>query len=414
MTFSCHADDKCLDDKCPSFVKYDDDGLCIATVDDFVCVHVTTFLQADARFVIPDYVARGANNFFIRRARFIVEGRVGSGFSFRMTPDFALGGSTHLFDAWIQYAYNPDCGVRLGKMRPPLGLERLAQEGDLKFIQRGLPSNLVPIREIGVMLCGALDEKRLEYEVGVFNGAPDLGLSVADSNNAKDIQARFFVLPFKKTHWKVLDDLGFGCAGSWGVHSCGDCLDGSELPVYFTPALLVLFRYRPTCVADGSQWRIIPQGYWYYGPWGVLFECALSSLKVKERILQVERPIVNKAWQLQFSYELTGEKDSFGRIIPLTTFDLCKGTWGAFEFVARCQEMFIDPEAFPLFADPRCSSQAIRSAGIGLNWYPNLYVKISADYEVSSFKRGARDSSARDNRNRPVEQLLLFQGQVRF
>lgn len=396
-----------------SFVKCDKDGFCITSTDDFFCISVTTLLQADARFVIPDYIARGANNFFIRRARFIIDGRVGSGFSYRLTPDFSLGGSTHLFDAWIHYAFSPGLGLRFGKVRPPLGLERLLNEGDLKFIQRGLPSNLVPIREIGIMVCGDVYDKRLEYEIGIFNGTHDLGLSVSDNNNAKDLEARFFFFPFKKAYSSVLDNLAFGCGGSWGVHSGGNCIagdcDGPELPLYITPGFLLLFRYRPFCVADGAQWRLIPQGYWYYGPWGLLWECALSSLKVKNKEFDIETPISNKAWQIQFSYEITGEKNSFGRIIPLTTFDLCKGTWGGFEFVARYQEMFIDPDAFPIYADPDFSVQTIRSAGIGFNWYPNVFVKISADYELSRFKRGAPDGH-----DRTVEHLFLFQGQVRF
>ncbi|MEJ1972215.1 MAG: hypothetical protein WDM96_07005 [Lacunisphaera sp.] len=49
---------------------------------------------------------------------------------------------------------------------------------------------------------------------------------------------------------------------------------------------------------------------------------------------------------------LTGENSSYNGVVPATDFNLSKGTWGAFEVVARYANLKIDDSAFPLFASP--------------------------------------------------------------
>ena len=197
------------------------------------------------------------NTFFLRRARPIVEATVGKYFGFRIMPDFAQG-QTVLFDAYGDVNLTPAFAVRLGKFKPPVGLERLQSATDIVFAERGLPTNLVPNRDIGLQLGGDIHSGVLNYAVGVFNGVVDLGNGDGDLNDSKDLDARVFLQPITQGSLK---GLGIGIAATTGTEQGG--LSGttlsSGLPSYRSPGQQTVFRYRVdaaaplnSVIADGS------------------------------------------------------------------------------------------------------------------------------------------------------------------
>jgi phosphate-selective porin OprO/OprP len=160
--------------------------------------------------------------------------------------------------------------------------------------------------------------------VGVFDGSPDgqsngvivAGAGVAaptvnsDSDNNKDVDARLFAQPFKNEAGSPLKGLGFGISAT----------DGRELPAsgltgYKTEtAADTAFTYNATTsVIQGETWRVSPQAYYYYGPFGFLGEYALSTIHARPdpRRANNEEQIQNKAWQLTAGYVLTGEDASY-------------------------------------------------------------------------------------------------------
>ena len=60
---------------------------------------------------------------------------------------------------------------------------------------------------------------------------------------------------------------------------------GGSLPGYFTDGQQQFFAYNPAdkavVVADDNHWRLSPQAYYYYGPFGLLGEYAISDQEVK-------------------------------------------------------------------------------------------------------------------------------------
>jgi hypothetical protein len=108
----------------------------------------------------------------------------------------------------------------------------------------------------------------LVYQIGVFNGVPDLASGGDDLSDAKDFAARVFVQPFKSGSFRPL---GFGIAGSTGFERGSPTASG--LPSYRTPGQQTLFRYNSSTTtpagnvfANGKRTRISPQGYFYSGP----------------------------------------------------------------------------------------------------------------------------------------------------
>ncbi|MFI5321418.1 MAG: porin, partial [Myxococcota bacterium] len=148
--------------------------------------------------------------FQVSRARPIIEGTLLENIDFRLMPDFA-GGSPTLFDAYINLRYLPEAQLQIGKYKAPIGLERLQSATANSFVERGLPTFLVPTRDLGLQVWGELREGLVSYAVGVFNGARDSGnadVGDIDSNDAKDVAARVFTQPFLETNWEALRGLG--------------------------------------------------------------------------------------------------------------------------------------------------------------------------------------------------------------
>lgn len=368
------------------------DGFSIKSADGRYVLRLRGYAQADGRFFGGDEAKAVANTFFLRRVRPILEATVGKYLGFRIMPDFAQG-QTVLYDAYGDITLAPAFAVRLGKFKPPVGLERLQSATDVSFAERGLPTNLVPNRDIGLQLGGDVQAGVLSYAVGVFNGVVDQGNGDGDLNDSKDIDARLFLQPIAGGS---LHGLGFGVAATTGTEQGG--LSGttlsSGLPSYRSPGQQTVFRYRAdpalplnSVIADGQRSRLVPQGYFYTGPLGLQGEYALSRQEV--RLGPSTAELTHKAWQASGSIFLTGEKAGFRGPTPKRVFDPAANGFGALELVARYGELDIDDDAFPIFASASSSITKEKSAGVGLNWYLNKQIKVVVDYEHTTFDGGA-------------------------
>jgi|1185.fasta_scaffold10387_2 phosphate-selective porin OprO/OprP len=370
------------------------DGFSIKSADGKYVLKLRGYAQADGRFFGGDDSKAVPNTLFLRRARPILEATVGKYFGFRIMPDFAQG-QTVLFDAYGDVNLTPAFAVRLGKFKPPVGLERLQSATDVVFAERGLPTNLVPNRDIGFQLGGDIHGGVLSYAVGVFNGVPDLGNGDGDLNDSKDLDARVFLQPITKGSLK---GLGIGIAGTTGTEQGG--LSGttlsSGLPAYRSPGQQTVFRYRTdvavplnSVLANGRRSRLVPQGYFYSGPFGIQSEYAVSRQEV--RLGPSAAELTHTAWQASGSFFLTGEKAGFRSPTPKKVFDPSQKGFGALELVARYGELDVDDDAFPTFASPTSAITKEKSAGVGLNWYLNKQIKVAVNYEHTAFDGGAAD-----------------------
>ena len=90
--------------------------------------------------------------------------------------------------------------------------------------------------------------------------------------------------------------------------------------------------------ANGKRTRYSPQGYWYWGPFGALFEYVNSQSKYEIAPSTQTQVGDNEAWQIALSYVITGENNSFKGITPRSPFRPDEGTWGAWEVALRYGE----------------------------------------------------------------------------
>src|SRR5262249_11988261 len=118
---------------------------------------------------------------------------------------------------YVDANYIPEAKLRIGKFKPPVGIERLQGAPYISFIERAQPTNLVPNRDFGVQWFGELLNGTFSYQLALVNGAPDNSNPTSvDINDDKDFDGRIFAIPFKDSDIDALRGLGFGFAGSYG------------------------------------------------------------------------------------------------------------------------------------------------------------------------------------------------------
>ena len=421
-------------------------GLVVSTSDGNFELNLRGLVQFDGRLWLADNRDDDTNALLLRRVRTSVEGTVYRNFYFRLLPDFA-GNAVTLLDAYGEWRQFPFARLGFGKMKVPLGLEFLASAADLGFIERGLPRNLIPNRDYGVVLTGDLFGEHLNYTAGVFNGVQDLANSAAaDNNDDKDFVGRLFALPFRNWYGP-LQGLGIGISGSYGKEefSLSSNALTPALGSYVTPGQQRFFRYRSTgasanvvdvdgktvnvplttalantTVADGTRYRIMPQAYWYWRQFGLLGEYVQSAQEVASNAHR--DTLANNAWQVQCYWVLSGEDASYRGVKPAHNFDPLRNGWGAWELVARFSDLQIDKDAFrgvsssgadTAFADPRQSAQRASAWALGVNWYLNRNFKLNLNYENTWFNSGG-GGSTRAPLDRETERVLLTRFQLAY
>jgi phosphate-selective porin OprO and OprP len=383
------------------------DGFGLKSADGKYALRLRGYFQSDGRIYPGTDVSAGVDNLLIRRARPIIEATVGRYFDFRLMPDFG-GASPTIFDAYWDGKFAPQFTVRAGKFKPPVGLERLQSATDISFAERGLPTNLVPSRDVGFQIAGDISEGVLAYQVGVFNGVPDLANGGDDLSDAKDFAARVFVQPFRTGS---LRGLGLGIGGSTGIERGSTTATG--LPTYRTPGQQTLFRYNSssttpanTVFANGKRQRLSPQGYFYTGPFGLLGEYVITRNAVSRAGDTAE--LEHTAWQTIGSFFLTGEAAGFRSPTPKKPFDLKEGGFGALEVVARYGQLNLDEASFPTYASSTASAQQAKAWGVGLNWHFTRAVKLVVNYERTTFTGGATTG------DREAENAVITRFQTSF
>lgn len=358
-------------------------GLWFSTHDESTHLQVHGYVQADDRMFSADTQGEELDTFLFRRLRPLFEGSLFNQVDFRFMPDFGQN-NPQVQEAYLELKTLPFAKLRVGKFKEPIGLEVLQQDRNLKFPERSIASDLVPLRYIGAQLSGSLFKNSITYEGGYFDGSSDGSNGVftqwAQGNEGV---GRVFVRPFAATGVSVLHDLGFGVGGSSG--SQHGAIAGLK-----TVGQTSFFKYSSGAVADGQHERISPQAYYYAGPFGLMGEYTLSSQDVLNK--GAIGKFTNQAWQAQGSILLTGEKNSYGAIRPRNSFEPNRGFrhMGAVELAARYAQLDIDGLAFAGgFAKTTTAAQQAKETGIGVNWYLNQYVKLATDYEHTNFRMAA-------------------------
>jgi phosphate-selective porin OprO/OprP len=372
------------------FITAGAEGFSLQSADTNFILNLHGFAQVDAR----DYLRSSPNKdtFTIRRMRAIASGSVYHDYEYYLQPDFgsAISSTTtnnaFLQDAYVNFHHWDAFQVQVGKFKEPVSMEVLPLDQYLWFLERGFPTELAPNRDVGVDVHGILWNGALTYAAGAFNGVPDGGsgdVEVAD--NDKDAVVRVIAAPFKNTQIAPLQNFAFGLGSSYGFQA------GTATPTFGTVARQTFFGYSTNVSEAGQHLRLDPQGSYYWGPFCMYWEYAISDEKFKVASGKTTHSAYfeNTGWDVVGSWYLTGESNVFG-VLPEVQrpFGIGNPGWGAWQLAARFGQISLDPAAFPLYATST-SAKGATSWSLALNWYLNHNVKCIFEYDQTYFNGGS-------------------------
>jgi phosphate-selective porin OprO/OprP len=404
------------------------DGFNLSSAKGDFAVQLKGIVQMDSRTFFNEPGVVGNDSLLMRRIRPVLQGTVFRDFDFLFVPDFAPTAGPTIFDAYVNYRYSPALQFQAGKYKVPVGLEQLVPDRDTLFNERSLVTALVPNRDVGFELHGDLFGGRASYAAGIFNGTSD-GANSANADFADDraFAGRLFFQPFKQASAPAMQGFGFGAAGSYETMSAPNtaglpATTGGTLPGYFTAGQQQFFAYNPAdkavVMADREHWRISPQAYYCFGPFGLLGEYIITDQNVRRTGVAPfsSAHLQNTAWDVAASWVLTGEDAAYsGGVIPRRPFNPREGSWGALQLVGRYEVLDIDPAAFPSFADQTTSARSAAAWSVGLNWYLNRNLMVKTSFSHTAFTGGGGvGASAPATVTRKPENVLFTRIQLAF
>lgn len=371
-----------------------DDQFFLRSADKRFSLRITGQVQGDYRAYLDPNDRTDIDGFAVRRARFGLEATLFRYYEFRFLPDFGLG-QDRLQDAYMNVRHWDAFQVTVGKFKQPFSYEQLIQDRFTPLEERSLIDQLVPARDVGVMLHGQnLFAGRLDYGVAVANGERD---GNTDTNDAKDVTVRLAVRPFAAAGGSPLRLLQLGVAG--GV---GNQAEPVNPAVLRTPAGVPFFAFNRAVVASGRRSRLSPEVAYFLGGFGF----AAQYFRMEQRLSPAGSgpgagfaPVVPfDGFYAQATYLLTGEgRTTYSQpVAPRRPLDPGSGEsgWGAWELVGRASRLRAGGVVFApggaRLADPAAVSNGATEVTLGVNWYVNRWVRVQLNWEHAWFDRPVR------------------------
>lgn len=344
-----------------------------------------------------------ADTFLIRRARFGFQGSYGSHFDFALLTDAAATTGSVVRDVYLNIRVRPEFQFQAGQFKVPFAQETGIGATNLDFVERGFQSMLYPsaasaYRSPGAAIHGDISGGVMQYWIGAFNGK---GYAIANTTNQPEVIGRLRFYPWRKTKSDWLKELAFGgsidYARSRGLS--GDQSFASAIPDG-------AYSFFPSFAINGPIERY--NGEFTYLKSAFALRGEYDQLNMFRRNVGSEQAgglgnlslpgIIGKAWDLSATYLLTGEKrpeNGTPRVkSPLFGPDTPGGKGrgiGAWEVGFRFTGIqakepganfysYYTPEYVPTF------DYHTFEYTIGLNWYPNYWVKYMVNVGIDQLK----------------------------
>ncbi len=344
-----------------------------------------------------------ADTFLLRRARFGFQGNYGSRFDFALLTDAASSTGSIIRDVYLNVRIRPEFQFQAGQFKVPFAQEAGTGATNLDFVERGFQAMLYPsaasaFRSPGLALHGDISGGVLQWWAGIFNGK---GYAVVNTTNQPEAIGRLRLYPFRKSNNSWIRELAVGGAIDYGRSrgESGDLSFNGNLPdgAYdFFPQ----FRINGPIQRYNGEFTYIKSAFAVRGEFDQL-NMSRNNVGSEQAggLGFISLPsIIAKAWDIQATYLLTGEKRPengtprvkralFG---PETPGGHGRG-FGAWELAARYMGIHANEPGFdylsyytPGFVPTY--DYHTDEITVGLNWYPNYWVKYMINLGIDQLK----------------------------
>ena len=398
----------------PPMLDMSENGLIFRSKDNRHALRLGGLLQLDLREFV-DEGSSTASKFLIRRARPYASGYFYDDWNYRFAEEFALTSpdatsyQATIADAFINYHAMEELQLQAGKFKAPIALEMNVAPANTMFNERSVTENLTPNRVIGFMTHGRLFEDKLSWATMVgANARNDTIATGLDVNSGTTGYFRLFARPFKDESSvpEALQGLHLGVGGSIGYQTQSNAGTSALFQSYSTDGGNSFFNFPNGLNTQGERWRISPQLYYNYGPFGLMGEFIAEKQGVNTSAVGAGGGFTNyetTAWNISANYVLTGEKATLDGIIPREPFDLKNGTWGAWEMALRYDGIALGDNMFRpvsqggLGASATENASAINGVSWALNWYINRIIRLGLTIEYNAFTGGGAPGTVVEN-----------------
>lgn len=317
-------------------------------------------LQVDGTVVDDDDTEIG-NGAQVRRARFFAEGKLDQ-FKYKLQIDFEADNDIDIEDAWISTKV-AGATVKVGNQKEPFSLEELTSSKYTTFIERALPNEFAPGRNLGISVSTGGDA----FEQGAFGLAAGFftdGVNNGGSGGTTDwaITGRGFVAPVATKTQVLHAGIGLSYRGLEGgtvsfeddveINLAGNLYDTGDLD------------------AD-SLFQIAAEGAWVWGPvslQGEYFHVSTGESGGGEEF-DFDGAYVEASWFVTGeSRNYSKSKGSFGRVKADDAFMLA-ARWS-----------YIDVSDGSLAAPLDTVGGDVMNYTVGGTYIFNPYIRILANY----------------------------------
>jgi phosphate-selective porin OprO/OprP len=380
------------------------DGFFMKSADGSFVLRITGQIQTDFRGYLNDVDKTDIDTFLLRRARLGIEATMLDYYEFRLLPDFAgTSLNTMITDAYMNVHYWDGLQLEVGKFKQPVSYEQLIQDRYVPTLERSMIDQLVPARDVGVMIHGhQMCGDRLEYGVSVSNGEINGGTGNTDTNDGKELNARIAVRPFNDDDWDVLRHLQFGISGSEGIEY--EAMSPTSLK---TPATVPWLVFTTGDVAKGERTRLSPELAYFYHSFGFASQYYHEEQKLATTAAGTAFRVPFDGYYVLATYLLTGEErhEYTQQIDPIRPFGIATpfASPGAWEAVFRVSRLEVGSEIFTdHLADPTKYSSGALESTLGFNWYWNKWVRAQFNWEHARFDDPVKFPAALNPAPNPV------------
>jgi phosphate-selective porin OprO/OprP len=333
-----------------------------------------------------------SEGFFIRRARFGIDGMVGQNFTYRLLLDFGGSGTegpSRVNDAWIAYTGLAPFTFQIGAFSPPANMDDSTSAEDLLFLERSSAG------EISRALAAADARLGFGMKAGGKRWMSSLTLTSRTVGDPEVFDAQLAAVGRAGFLVATGDDYNVHLGAS-GTYVFAPPDQGSAAA---PPRHAIRFRDRPEIRVDGA--RLIDTGAIdaerasvLAGEFGANWKNFYVQgehfwFDVNRRAPTTFEDPSFKGYYLQGSWVITGESRRYNAVTgsfqnprPKSPF-VKEGGLGAWELAARYSRMNLNFEeglegnaALP--GSVRGGEQSTFT--LGVNWYPNANFRVMMNY----------------------------------
>lgn len=369
--------------------------LSLGSPDDEITVNLQNQVTLDGTFYDRPNMPTALKGFSVPFLRTYLYGNVTKHWQYQLATQSFLG-QFNILDAFVNYHHDDRLNIRVGRGLSPFLYEYFAFSPAWEPVITNSPLfQFAGKRQEGVLFYGDVADHHFQYQAGVFNGVSG---AFYDLDKNVDFIGSFTLTPFIHSE-TIFDHFGFGVGVQTGQHNyalnqtSSSFTNGAGEPTtninYVASTGVPFFQYDTNTFAAGNQTRVAPHLFWY-GRFSLLTEYVHSArrLSLNGQAATTEQ----SGYFVNASYWLTGERykgnglGGYSTIEPLRPFRWGHGP-GAWEVASQIAQVNLDANNFNFAAAPNTYASRCVQLMLGVNWWPNKYVRLSLDNVWTSFNR---------------------------